>query len=160
MQLHTLKSTTQNRRKKRVGRGGKRGTFSGRGTKGLGARAGGKFRPEERDILKRIPKLRGYKFKSFRSRPVAINFPALQKVFKPGEEVSPQTLVAKGLLRKQEGKFPVVKILGLGAHAGTFLLRNVLTSRSSDARTGSESGKNSARKKVPASRKTTAGKAA
>ena len=51
-----------------VGRGGKRGKTSGRGTKGQNARAGRKKRPEMRDFIKRIPKLRGRgksPFKSF-----------------------------------------------------------------------------------------------
>ena len=42
-----------------VGRGGKRGKTSGRGGKGQTARAGNKRRPELRDFIKRIPKLRG-----------------------------------------------------------------------------------------------------
>lgn len=42
-----------------VGRGGKRGKTSGKGTKGQNARAGRKKRPEIRDFIKRFPKLRG-----------------------------------------------------------------------------------------------------
>ena len=42
-----------------MGRGGTRGKTAGRGTKGQNARAGRKKRPELRDIIKRIPKLRG-----------------------------------------------------------------------------------------------------
>lgn len=40
MQLHELKPKHKAKKKKRVGRGGKRGTFSGRGVKGQKARAG------------------------------------------------------------------------------------------------------------------------
>ncbi len=46
---------------RRVGRGGKRGTTSGRGTKGQRARAGHRIRPAIRDLIQRIPKLRGIK---------------------------------------------------------------------------------------------------
>ena len=53
MQLHTLKRKTKNKTKKIVGRGGKRGTYSGRGLKGQKARAGRKIRPEFRDLLKK-----------------------------------------------------------------------------------------------------------
>jgi large subunit ribosomal protein L15 len=42
-----------------VARGGKRGKTAGRGTKGQKARAGHKIRPEIRDVIKRIPKMRG-----------------------------------------------------------------------------------------------------
>ena len=58
MQLHELKPVYKTLRKKRVGRGGKRGTYSGRGQKGQGARAGRKIRPAERDFIQRLPKLR------------------------------------------------------------------------------------------------------
>ncbi len=45
--------------KTRVGRGGKRGTTSGHGTKGQKSRAGRRIRPGWRDLLQRTPKLRG-----------------------------------------------------------------------------------------------------
>jgi len=47
-----------------VGRGGKHAKTSGRGGKGQTARSGNKRRPELRDIIKRLPKNRGYQFKS------------------------------------------------------------------------------------------------
>lgn len=59
MQFHTLKRKTPNKKSKQVGRGGTRGKTSGRGTKGQNARAGRKKRPELRDFIKRVPKLRG-----------------------------------------------------------------------------------------------------
>jgi ribosomal protein L15 len=59
MQFHTLKSKTKRRHARQVGRGGTRGKTSGRGTKGQNARAGHKKRPELRDFIKRVPKLRG-----------------------------------------------------------------------------------------------------
>ena len=59
MQLHQLKPDHPNATIKRVRRGGKRGTFSGRGTKGQHARAGHRIRPAERDFIQRLPKLRG-----------------------------------------------------------------------------------------------------
>lgn len=59
MQLHLLKRKTPNKKSKQVGRGGTRGKTSGRGTKGQNARAGRKKRPELRDFIKRVPKLRG-----------------------------------------------------------------------------------------------------
>lgn len=59
MQYHSLKRKTPNKKSTAVGRGGKRGKTSGRGTKGQNARAGRKKRPELRDFIKRFPKLRG-----------------------------------------------------------------------------------------------------
>jgi len=59
MQLHELKPDHKNKTKKRIGRGGKRGTFSGKGVKGQKSRAGRKIRPGTRDLIQQIPKLRG-----------------------------------------------------------------------------------------------------
>ncbi len=115
MQLHDLHLTYRPKRAKRVGRGGKRGTFSGRGTKGQSARAGAKIRPAERDIVKKIPKLRGYKFKSFQIRKAVVNLAAIERCFKEGDTVSPVTLKEAGLVRRINGRLPEVKILGKGA---------------------------------------------
>src|SRR3989344_6077113 len=98
MQLNTLKSKTARKSKKRVGRGGKRGTFSGRGTKGQKARAGHRIRPELRDIIKKIPKLRGYRSK-VRSQPRAeVDVARLSAHCADGETVTPETLVKRGLV--------------------------------------------------------------
>ena len=59
MQFHNLKAKTKRKYARQVGRGGTRGKTAGRGTKGQNARSGRKKRPEMRDIIKRIPKLRG-----------------------------------------------------------------------------------------------------
>lgn len=64
MQLHELKPNHKLKKTKRVGRGGKRGTYSGHGIKGQKSRAGRKMQPIIRNIIKRYPKLRGHKFKS------------------------------------------------------------------------------------------------
>ena len=68
MQLHQIQPLNKRKSKRRVGRGGKRGTYCGRGMKGQRARAGAKVRPEIRDLIKKIPKIRGYRFKR-KSRP-------------------------------------------------------------------------------------------
>ncbi len=72
MQLHNLQSRTKRIRSRQVGRGGRRGKTAGRGTKGQNARAGRKKRPEIRDIIKRIPKLRGRGRSSLKSRQVKL----------------------------------------------------------------------------------------
>jgi len=64
MQIHNLKRQHKNKRDRLVGRGGKHAKTSGRGGKGQTARAGNKRRPELRDIIKKLPKMRGYQFKS------------------------------------------------------------------------------------------------
>lgn len=59
MQLHELQSEHQNKDKKRIARGGKRGRTSGRGQKGQKSRSGRKIRPAIRDFVQRTPKKRG-----------------------------------------------------------------------------------------------------
>ena len=72
MQIHNLKRQHKNKRDRIVGRGGKHAKTSGRGGKGQTARAGNKRRPELRDIIKKLPKNRGYQFKSIR-QPVLLS---------------------------------------------------------------------------------------
>ena len=78
MQLHNLVSFLKSKRP-RVGRGGKRGTTSGRGQKGQGAHAGRRIRPAERDYIQRLPKLRGYNNKPTSKKFKVINLKDLEK---------------------------------------------------------------------------------
>jgi len=66
MQIHEVKRKHKNKKDRLVGRGGKHAKTSGRGGKGQTARAGNKRRPELRDIIKKLPKNRGYRFKSIK----------------------------------------------------------------------------------------------
>lgn len=136
MQIHNIKSQTQFKQARRIGRGGKRGTTSGRGTKGLGARAGGKYRPAEREILKKMPKLRGYKFKSFWVQPAVVNLAIIEEKFKSGDTVSPETLLKAGLISKIKGKTPKVKILGQGELKKKLNFKDVIFSKSVQAKLG------------------------
>jgi len=64
MQLHELQPTHKTKTSKRIGRGGKKGTYSGRGMKGQKSRAGARMQPLVRELIKRYPKLRGYRRKA------------------------------------------------------------------------------------------------
>lgn len=66
MQLHELQPKTKIKKQPKVGRGGKRGTYSGRGQKGQKSRAGHKIKPAINDLIGRLPKLRGYKNRPLR----------------------------------------------------------------------------------------------
>lgn len=119
MQIHDVKSRTSFKTKKRVGRGGSRGKTSGKGTKGQKSRAGNSTRPAMRDLIKKIPKRRGYGKNRAQSLGQAevlatVNVSTLNTHFKSGEKVTPGTLLKKGLIRKIDGNFPRVKILGDG----------------------------------------------
>jgi large subunit ribosomal protein L15 len=132
MQLHQIKPKNINRNKKRVGRGGKRGTFSGKGAKGQLARAGRKLRPDLREAIKKIPKKRGYDFKSFRTKPQVVNLKDLNEKFKDGEIVSPETLIEKKLIAKVKGRMPEVKILGEGKLIKKLKVENCKLSKSAE----------------------------
>lgn len=118
MQKNNLKRKNPNQKSKQVGRGGTRGKTAGRGTKGQNARAGHKKRPEIRDFIKRIPKLRGRGKNlntSIQSRYLVINLGDLNNICKNGDTVSPETLVKHGVFKKTSGSLPKVKILGTGS---------------------------------------------
>ncbi len=135
MQLHQIKIKNRRRKGKRVGRGGKRGTTAGRGTKGQKARAGHRIRPEIRDLIKRLPKRRGYGKNRARTvnvarvKPVAIRSDLMNKLFPSGGLVTPQVLVKRGVI-KFRGKVPVVKIVGGEPLASGIKLEGFLLSKS------------------------------
>ena len=105
---------------RRVGRGqsSTRGKQSGRGGKGQTARAGNKRRPELRDIIKKIPKRRGYGKNRARtvnpaaSRALTVSLATLEKLFATGSEVTALSLVERGAVSARGGKAPAVKIIG------------------------------------------------
>ncbi len=117
MQIHQVKRNTKNAKSTRIGRGGKRGKTSGRGHKGQRQHGGHGVRPEMRDIIKKLPKLRGRGVnsnKSIKLESTPINLTLIQDNFEDNKIVSPKTLFTKGLVRKVSGKLPVVKVLGNG----------------------------------------------
>jgi len=111
MQLHNLKKTHKNKKDRIVGRGGKHAKTSGRGGKGQTARAGNKRRPELRDIIKKLPKNRGYQFHSFAIKPVSVSLDKIIKVFTKGGEINPGILLELKIIKKKKGSIPKVKIL-------------------------------------------------
>lgn len=129
MQIHQIKPLHKKRAKKRVGRGGKRGTYSGRGVKGQKARAGRKMPPIIRDIIKRYPKLRGYRYKGIKKLLVGVNLSVLEKKFEAGEIVEPEILIKKRIIRRISGKTPPVKILGAGEIKKPLTFKNCLVSK-------------------------------
>ncbi|MER3452295.1 MAG: 50S ribosomal protein L15 [Acidimicrobiia bacterium] len=112
MKLHDLRpSPGAHRDRKRVGRGigGKGGKTAGRGTKGQRARdtvpVG--FEGGQMPLIRRVPKLKGFK-NPFRVEYTVVNLDTLARF--EGEEVSPETLRARGLVHKHG----LVKVLGRG----------------------------------------------
>jgi len=134
MQLDKLSPIHKLRRPKRVGRGGKRGTYSGRGIKGQRSRAGRRLKPVIRELIKRYPKLRGYrqksKIKNQKSKIVILNLEALEKKFKDSEKISPKILLEWKLIPKIKGKTPKVKILGKGELTKKLIIEGCQVSKS------------------------------
>jgi large subunit ribosomal protein L15 len=112
MKVHDLKPAPgSTRERRRVGRGigGKGGKTAGRGTKGQGARGSVKpgFEGGQMPLSRRVPKLKGFK-NPFRIEYAVVNLDTLQDF--EGDEVTPDTLRAKGLVHKHG----LVKVLGRG----------------------------------------------
>ncbi len=115
MQIHDIKPAHRPQQRQRVGRGGKHGTYAGRGMKGQRSRAGTrKYQPWIRRWIKRYPKLRGYRFSPVSQSPVTVNLHEIAAAFEDNEEVTPETLVDRGVIRRKHGCVPPVKILGSG----------------------------------------------
>ena len=120
MNLNQLKSNTKRKSAKRVGRGGKRGTFSGHGTKGQKGRAGASvkqgFRGGDNRIWQLFPKLRGATKKPGSNRPhmkhryfqlrhdkvKVLNLDFFNK-FDDGQEITPKLLDRKDVKVLSEG---------------------------------------------------------
>lgn len=126
MQIHEVHPNTKLKKKKRVGRGGKRGTFSGKGMKGQKSRAGAKLKPIVRDLLKRYPKLRGHNFSPL-SKVSTVSIFKIDSFFEDGAVITPKTLVEKGILQKSK-KNPV-KILATGTTNKKFYIKDCEASK-------------------------------
>jgi large subunit ribosomal protein L15 len=101
---------------KRVGRGdgSGHGSFSGRGCKGQKSRSGGnKMRPGfeggQLPLIKRLPQKRGF-VNIFRTEYSVINLSQLN-IFEPGSEVTPEKLVAAGVVKSLRRP---IKVLATG----------------------------------------------
>src|SRR4051794_28828165 len=123
LNLSTLKPAQARKDRKRVGRGlgSGKGRYSGRGIKGQKSRAGSHamragFEGGQMPLAMRIPKLRGNTSKDampvgpFRTYTQPVNLRDLDR-FDAGEEVTPESLKAKGLIRSVRKD---VKLLGVG----------------------------------------------
>ena len=101
--------------RKRVGRGdgSGKGTYSGRGSKGQKSRAGYRIRPGfeggQLPIIKRLPRKRGFT-NPFKTEYSLVNLAKLAS-FEAGSEVTPETLVAAGVIKSLRRP---VKVLAVG----------------------------------------------
>lgn len=137
MQLHELRHPYKRKAKKRIGRGGKRGTYSGKGQKGQRSRTGHRIRPAERDMLSRLPKLRGIKHPSLFPKPLPINLDTLERKMK-SLTVSPRTLCEAGIIRSEKIR---VKIVSDGEVKRAFSVLRIPVSKTAKAKIEKAGGK-------------------
>ncbi len=128
MKLHDLKPAEGSKhRKRRVGRGiaAGQGKTAGRGTKGQRARTGRGIKPYfeggQLPLVRRLPHTRGFT-NIFRIEYEVVNLDALNAKFETGAQVTPQTLLEKGLVHhaahvKVLGDGELTKALNVKAHA-------------------------------------------
>jgi large subunit ribosomal protein L15 len=132
LNLTTLKPAQARKDRKRVGRGlgSGKGRYSGRGVKGQKARAGSHkmragFEGGQMPVYMRLPKQRGATSKDalpigpFRTSTAPVNVRDLDR-FSSGDEVTPESLVEKGLLKNTRTD---VKILGNGEISKSLTIR-------------------------------------
>jgi large subunit ribosomal protein L15 len=102
MQIHQL-TTKKRKAKKTIGRGGKRGTYSGRGNKGQKARSGASIDPlfegGRSSLVERLKKVRG--FKSPNAKKNVVTLVMLEKKFSDGDTVSMESLLKNRIISKK-----------------------------------------------------------
>ncbi len=126
MQINDLKPKIKRQKRKRVGRGGKRGIYSGRGNKGQKARTNHRLKLKRigSGLSRHLPKLGG--FKSKRPKAQVVDIADLDKNFKTGLIINPQTLKKENFIKDSTAP---VKILGKGKSGKKFIIENCLVSK-------------------------------
>ena len=116
MKLNELSKAPEAKSRKRVGRGpgSGMGKTSTRGQKGQKSRSGASipawFQGGQTPLYRRLPK-RGFNNAEFRTAYATINLSDLNKFFNDGDEVTPEVLKERGIIKKQ---LCGVKVLGNG----------------------------------------------
>ncbi|MFA6285680.1 MAG: 50S ribosomal protein L15 [Parcubacteria group bacterium] len=127
MQIHQLKIKSQ-KKKRRIGRGGKKGTYSGRGMKGQKSRSGANVNPifegGRSTLIEHLPKIRG--FKSHRPKNQVVDLENLEKYFENGDIVNPQSLLEKKIVDNIK---VAIKILGDGELSKKLTVEKCLISK-------------------------------
>lgn len=177
MRIYQLQSTSWKKSRKRVGRGGKKGTYSGKGMKGQKSRAGGKpragFAGGDTSLVKRLPKRRGQvgktelkkgsKLSRLKTKPVVFNLGDFNKKFfnqdgtsfnwSEKESISPKNLLKRGLISRIKGRIPQIKILGVGELKRKISFSGVILSKSARKKLGIK--EKPAKKKAAPKKRTT-----
>ena len=139
MQIHQLKIKKSKSRKK-IGRGGKKGTYSGRGMKGQKSRSGGNVNPifegGRSTLIEHLPKKRG--FTSMFTKNQIVGLATLEKIFDAGDTVTTAVLLQKGLVGNIKAK---VKILNNGEITKAINVKDCLISKAAKEKIEKAGGK-------------------
>ncbi len=121
--LHPAPGSTHKRKRVGRGTGSGHGTSAGRGTKGQKARTSGGVRPGfeggQTPLHRRLPQRRGFR-NITRKEYAVVNLDDLEERFESGTEVTPELLVASGLVKKVKDG---IKILGDGELTKSFKVK-------------------------------------
>lgn len=115
MLINTLQLKNKRKKRKTIGRGGKKGTYCGKGNKGQKARSGAHVDPlfegGRSTLIDHMKKVRG--FKSRTAKKAVAPLEMIGKKFKDGEVVNKESLIKSGIIGKLEAK-DGIKIVGSG----------------------------------------------
>jgi large subunit ribosomal protein L15 len=128
MKLAQLRKNIPNKNETRIGRGGKRGKTSGRGTKGQYAHGGHGVRAAIKDVIRKLPKLRGRGLnmnKQVGPNAITVNLKALDAVTKTGDIITFDFLKSVGLVPKSWKGSQYVKILAEGTITKAVTVQNI-----------------------------------
>ena len=144
MKLHELSpapGSTKSAWRKGRGVGSGNGKTAGRGHKGQNARTGGGVRPGfeggQIPLFRRLPK-RGFTNSLFKKEYAIINLETLDKLFNDGVAVSMETLLEKGVIRKELNG---LKVLGRGEITKKLTVKAAIFSASAKEKIEAAGGK-------------------
>ncbi|MGC9610999.1 MAG: uL15 family ribosomal protein [Minisyncoccia bacterium] len=137
MQIHELKTKYPNRKKKRVGRGGKRGTTAGKGQKGQKARAGHRIPKAARIQILKFPKLRGVKNKSTQNEIIVIALGQLNALAEGGK-LDRKILLKKGMIGRISDR---IKVLNNGEIKEAVIIEGIAVSKNAKTKIEKAGGK-------------------
>ena len=137
MDIHSLQPKTPLKSRKVIGRGGKKGTYSGKGMKGQKARSGAHISPL---FAGGAPTLMGQGSQTThimrgqknivnltkKNNTTILNIKGIDKVFSKGETVNIESLIERGLIKKRVN---IVKILAKGESKNKFVFENLELSK-------------------------------
>ena len=85
--------------------------------------------PIIRELIKRYPKLKGYRAFSIDNDFAVVNIGVLESTSKDGDIINPENLIKKGIVSRMKGRNPKIKILGTGKLTKKLVIENCKTSK-------------------------------